>query len=148
MNPLFVAKPSASSIATALKLWPELSGKRIRPLLISAFGDIYVEASTGEVLVADPLELCCEQVASSVRELEALFADTEWAQEQLLTELVLLAQERGKFRPEAQVFAIAPHPIWSGTIRVESLVPMDLEVWHDICAQIRAQTRSSPTAGC
>jgi hypothetical protein len=49
-------------MGAALRLWPELAGMRIRPLLVSAFGDIYVESSAGEVWVAQPLELSCERV--------------------------------------------------------------------------------------
>src|SRR6185295_17414111 len=100
----------------------ELAGKRIRPLLVSAFGDIFVEASTGEVLVADPIELTCQQIASSTAELQKLFSDATWAEKRLLTQVVLLAQERGKVRPEGQVFAVAPHPCLGGKIRVENLV--------------------------
>jgi hypothetical protein len=46
-------------------LWPELAGKRIRPLLVTAFGDIFVETESDEVWVASPVELTCEGVASS-----------------------------------------------------------------------------------
>ena len=139
MNPLFVAAPSEASIGAALRLWPELAGMRIRPLLVSAFGDIYVESSAGDVWVAQPLELSCEQVADSVDSLQKMFSEAARAQERLLTEVVLLAQEKGKSRAESQVFAVAPHPSLGGVIRVESLVAMDLEVWHHICSQLRAQ---------
>jgi hypothetical protein len=147
MDPLFVATPSEGSISAALQLWPELASKRTRPLLVSAFGDIYVESSTGEVWVAQPLELTCEQVASSVDALQKLFSSAKWAQERLLTEVVLLAKERGKVRPESQVFAVAPHPSLGGRIRVENLVAMELQVWHHICSQLRAHAQSTPPAG-
>jgi len=147
MDPLFIATPSPSSIGAALQLWPELGGKRIRPLLVSAFGDIYVETSAGDVWVAQPLELTCEAIASSADELQRLFSNPEWAQERLLTEVALLAQERGKARRQDQIFAVAPHPTFSGKIRVESLMPMELQVWHHICSQLRAQVQSGPRAG-
>ena len=109
MNPLFVATPSEASIEAALRLWPELAGKRIRRLLVSAFGDIYVETDEGDVWVAQPLE----------------------------------PQERGKTRPENRVFAVAPHSCLGGRIRVESLVVMDVQVWHHICAQLRPPAQES-----
>ena len=93
MNPLFVATRSEASIEAALRVWPELAGKRIRPLLVSAFGDIYVETDEGDVWVAQPLELTCEKIADSVDALQGKFSDSEWAQERLLTEVALLAQE-------------------------------------------------------
>jgi len=147
MNPLFIANPSEASIGNALRLWPELGGKRIRPLLVSAFGDVYVETSEGDVWVAQPLELTCEPVASSVDELQRLFSNADWAQERLLTEIALLAHERGKARPQAQVFSVAPHPSLGGLIGVENLMAMDLEVWHHICSQIRSQVQAGSPAG-
>jgi hypothetical protein len=144
MNPLFIATPAEASISTALRLWPELAGKRVRPLLVSAFGDIYVEANTGEVWVAQPIELACEQVANSAKELQGLFSNVKWARERLLTEVALLAHERGTSRPDHQVFSIAPHPLLGGQIRVENLVAMDLEIWHHLCSEIKAHAQGNP----
>lgn len=137
MDAMFVTTAAESDIARALGLWPELAGRRIRPLMVTAFGDIYVESAEGEVLVADPVELKCSHAAESVTHLEQLFADRSWAQERLMTELLMLAQERGVRREQHQVFAITPHPSFTGALRVENLVAMDLYVWHRICSQLR-----------
>lgn len=137
MNPLFVANPSNESIATALALWPELAGKRINPLLVTAFGDVFVETVEGDVWVAQPLELTCERVADSVASLQRMFSDPEWANERLLTQVCLLADERGKKRADHQVFAVAPHPSLGGKIRVEMLMAMDLQVWHHIALSLK-----------
>ena len=144
MDPLFVSNPSDADIAAALRLWPELSAKRVRPLLVTAFGDVYVETDAGDVFVASPIELQCERVADSVRELENLFSNPEWAEERLITTLALLASEKGKIRETHQVFAVAPHPRFSGSLRVENLVAMDLHIWHHICSQFRAQQAVQP----
>jgi hypothetical protein len=76
-------------------------------------------------------------MADSVAHLERLFSDSSWAEQRLMTELLLLAEERGIRRKQHQVFAIAPHPSLSGSMRVENLVAMDLHVWHHICSQLR-----------
>jgi hypothetical protein len=137
MNPLFIATPPEADVAKALGLWSELAGKRIRPLLVTALGDIYVETEGGRVLVADPLALECSHVADSTQEMEQLFSDSAWAQERLFTQLLLLANERGITRAAHQVFAAAPHPCLSGKLRVEHLMPMDLPAWHHVCSQFR-----------
>jgi hypothetical protein len=49
----------------------------------------------------------------------------------------MLAHERGLERPPHQVFAIAPHPSLTGSLRVEQLMPMDLAGWHHIAAELR-----------
>jgi hypothetical protein len=140
MDPLFVASPSEGEIGEALRLWPELAGKRIRPLLVSAFGDIFVQTDVGEVWVASPIDLTCEPVADSEEDLQRLLADPAWAEPRLLTEVALLARDHGIVRPQHQVFAVAPHPTFTGSVTAGNLVPMDLKIWHHIASQIREQT--------
>jgi len=140
MDPMFVSTPGEAEIAETLVMWPELDGARVRPLLVSAFGDIFVEKGDGEVWVASPIELSCERVASSVEELQGLFSDPEWAQQRLLTDVALAARDRGVKRPPDQVFAIAPHPHLSGSITAGEMVPMTLRLWHNLALQVREQT--------
>jgi hypothetical protein len=137
VDPLFVASPSESEIADALRLWPELNSKRIRPLLVSAFGDIFVETDAGEVWVASPIELTCAPVANSVEDFQRLFADPTWAELRLLTEVALLAHDEGVERPPHQVFAMAPHPRLTGSITTGTLMPMDLALWHHLALELR-----------
>jgi hypothetical protein len=143
MDPLFVATPGEAEIAETLRMRPELGGLRVRPLLVSAFGDIFVEKASGEVWVALPIELSCERVAASVEELQQLFSNPEWAPQHLLTEVALLARDKGVQRPPDQVFAIAPHPRLTGSIMAGELVPMNLRIWHNLALQIREQTSQS-----
>ena len=144
MDPTFIATPSESALSAALSVWPELTGRRIRPLLVTAFGDIYVETDTGEVLVAKPIELECARVCDSVEELQKLFSNPTWAEEQLVTNLALLAKERGITRQQQQVFAFAPHPSLTGKLRIENVMPMDLNIWHHICSQLRSAQQGAP----
>jgi hypothetical protein len=135
----FIATPSQTEVQAALQCWPELAGGWIRPALITAFGDIFVETHDGPVLVVDTLELVVEQVALSLKEFTALFDDPAWANERLLIELVLLADERGVTRGADQVFAVCPHPSLGAPIVVEHLMPMSLPAWHQLCASIAAR---------
>ena len=143
MDPLFVATPGEAEIAETLRMWPELSGMRVRPLLVSSFGDIFVEKASGEVWVASPMGLSCERVATSVEELQRLLSDPEWARPRLLTEVALAAHDSGVLRPPDQVFAIAPHPHFTGSIITGKLVPMSLRLWHNLALQIREQSSQS-----
>src|SRR5262249_8936278 len=104
MDALFIATPSEVEVATALKLWPELAGRQVRPLLVTAFGDIFLETREGEILLVDTLELACSSVASSVAEFRSLVSDPDWTAENLFTEIVLLASECGITRSATQVF--------------------------------------------
>lgn len=137
MDALFEATPSEVEVAEALRMWPELAAVRVRPLLVTAFGDIYVETRAGDVWVASPIQLSCSRVAGSVEELQRLFADSAWADTRLLSDVLLLARDQGIERPQDHVFSIGPHPSFTGTIETSQLVPMTLRLWHHIALQIR-----------
>jgi len=144
MDSMFIATPSESDLSAALSVWPELANRRIRPLLVTAFGDIYIETDTGEVLAAKPIELECIHVCDSVDELQELFSKPKWAEEQLITDLALLAKERGISREQHQVFAFAPHPSFTGILSIENLMPMDINIWHSISIQLRGAQQGAP----
>ena len=147
MDPRFIATPTETDIAQALKLWPELAVRRIRPVLVTAFGVICVETETGEVLAADPIDLLCEQVAESRQELELLVSDREWSEAFLLTDIALLAHDKGVTREQEQIFSISPHPCFSGEINVTNLMAMDLHVWHSLCVKMRESQQGSVPSG-
>jgi hypothetical protein len=137
MDPMLVATPDEAQIRDALATWPELATARIRPLLVTAFGDIFLETPDGEVWVASPVYLEFERVAGSVRDFEELFADQEWTDTRLLTGLAMRAQREGPERLPDQVFGIAPHPRFTDAPMDGKLVPMSLRVWHHMAAQMR-----------
>ena len=147
MDQLFVASPNLVQISETLKLWPELSGKRIRPILVTALGDVFVETPEGDVWCADPLELTCGPEVGSTEEFKQLLAEPRWAERRLPTDVLLLAQSQGRERRADQVFGVAPHPCFTGVIRVEQLVPMDLAVWHGIATQLRIPEGGRPHWG-
>jgi hypothetical protein len=145
MDPRLVATPDEGQIRDALATWPELSTARLRPLLVTAFGDIFVETTNGEVWVASPVYLAFERVAGSVPEFERLFADQMWTDTRLLTGVAMRAQREGIQRRPDQVFAIAPHPAFSDSLMDGKLVPMNLRIWHHMAAQMRPASEAPTT---
>lgn len=145
MDPMLMATPDEAQIRDALATWPELSASRLRPLLVTAFGDIFVETTDGEVWVASPVYLAFERVAGSVNEFERLFADQTWTDTRLLTGVALRARREGIERRPDQVFAIAPHPALSDSLMEGKLVPMNLRIWHHMAAQLRPASDAPTT---
>jgi hypothetical protein len=72
----------------------------VRALLVTAFGDIFVETTDGEVWVASPIYLEFERVAASVTDVEELSADQPWTDGRLMTGLAMRAQREGVQRVE------------------------------------------------
>ena len=141
MDPLFVALPDDAQIAEALALWPELDGREVAPILVTALGDVFVETDAGDVWVASPKDLACWPIAPSVDAFEELLEDQDWVHERVGAEICLIARSMGVSRPPEQVIGIMPHPVVTGHGPLGSLIPMDLVAWHRLAQATRGLQR-------
>ncbi|MEO8276608.1 MAG: hypothetical protein ABI639_10325 [Thermoanaerobaculia bacterium] len=133
-----VCEAPAEEVQRAIEAWMELAGGHVRVLLISAFGDIYFEATGTGVAVVDTWGLEVRRIAESVEEFERRLEDDDWRRGILVEELVVLAGERGLVRGAGEIFAVAPHPCFTDKVVVDELRVMGLAAWHSVCVQVRA----------
>jgi hypothetical protein len=136
MDARLTCNADEGEVRRSLEAWPELSERRVRPLFVSAFGDIYFEAESGEVHVVDTVELEVSLVASSPEAFVAQTETEEW-RDRLMADLVLLACDGGLALGPNEAYGLTPHPWICGTITVEQLQPMPLSLWHRLCSQLR-----------
>lgn len=81
-----------------LRLWPQTVSGPLRPIGMSAFGDIFLERPAGEVQRLDVLEGGLHHVAESARAFAAMVNSEQWRNEHLMPEVVALLTERGLTR--------------------------------------------------
>jgi hypothetical protein len=140
MDPSLYATPTEQEIAQTLLMWPEVSTRRARPILVTAFGDIYFESDEHDVWRASAAELQFERVAESVPAFDQAMQDTDYLRAVLLVDLVEVATLRGITRQQDEVFSIAPHPNLA-PLEAATFVPMSLRIWHHIALQLRPATQ-------
>src|SRR3954454_14296602 len=76
----------------ALESWRWLVPENVRPLVLTAFGDLFLISTTGAVLFLDTAAGKCTKVASSIEDWEGKLRDdrliNEWFMPGLLSELL------------------------------------------------------------
>lgn len=107
----------------------------IRPLGASAFGDLFFERRSGEVIKLDVLEGGVHSVAPKFKRFSDLMNSAEWQEQHLLSQGIALLKEKGIARERGQFFGFAPHPALAGKIDWARVVPLDAIVWNSICVQ-------------
>ncbi len=132
---LFTDDPSFD-IKRLVDLWPNTLRGRLRPIGMSAFGDIYFERETGHVERLDVLERGTTSIADSREQFASLMNTPQWQETNLLSRGVELLVERGLRRQSNQCFAFAPHPIFVGKLDWDRVMLMDAFPWHSICSQL------------
>lgn len=118
-----------------LSEWPGLVDSQIRPIGASAFGDLFFERRSGEVMKLDVLEGGVHPVAASFQRFGELMNSREWQEQHLLSQGVALLKQKGISRGPSQFFGFAPHPSFIGKIDWSRVMPFDAVVWNSICAQ-------------
>lgn len=137
MDPRLQATPIPEQLDRALAAWPELAGHALIVLLVTAFGDVFVEVDEGEVWLVSPAYAAVGRVAESRRELAQLFRDPELAARRLGIYEVLRLESEGRTRPAGQVWAHHPHPLRGGVVEGGAYVAMDLDAYHVLAVGLR-----------
>lgn len=115
--------------------WPDQIAGEIRPIGASAFGDLFFERRSGDVIKLDVLEGGVHLVAPSFQRFGDLMNSPEWQEQHLLSQGIALLKEKGLSRNQGQFFGFAPHPALTGHIDWSRVMPLDAVVWNSICAQ-------------
>lgn len=91
------------------------------PLWVSAAGDVFLTNAAGSVARLDTGSGTLEDVAASVREIEAMLADLNGADELLLTPVISELRRGGKLLASGQCYGFTILPIFrEGSYKAEN----------------------------
>ena len=114
-------------IEDALSSWRWLVPQPVRPLVMTAMGDLFLLDETGAVLFLDTINGKCETVAASQEEWEGKLADPRLTNEWFMTPLVLALR---KTRPlkQGQCYSPKRSPITGGSLEPDNFEPTNWSV--------------------
>jgi len=132
-----------NSILTALESWQwlEFSGKK--PILVTAFADVFFSGESG-IYFLDTVGGSLQFVAQSRQELEEVLSTEEGKEQFLLSNLVELANQENMFLLNGEAFDFKVHPTLGGKIEIENIEKGNFVVALHIRGQIHEQVRNLP----
>jgi hypothetical protein len=139
---LFI-KPSPEDIARALESWGWLPIQSKEPVLVTAFGDIFLESSEG-IWFLDTLEGNLVRVCNSMADLKKLLATEEAENHYLFAGFVERAHHEGMLLEESECYDFKLNPIVGGKIEYENIEPRNFVVAVNIAGQLHEQTKNMP----
>jgi hypothetical protein len=122
--------------------WASIIGSHFKPLFVSAFGDLFYVNSSLEVCHLDLLELENRPLGFAEDKFPMYIKDKATIEQVLLSWMVIKLRDKGILRKPHQVYAFAPHPVWTGSLNEEHGMVMDLFPWSSICRQLFAEDDS------
>jgi hypothetical protein len=118
--------------------WIGLDGKE--PILVSAFGDVFVEDNAG-IWFLDTVEGKLERVCDGRSDLHGILNSEEGAEHYLLAGLARAAADVGLVPKDGQCYDFKVPPVLGGKVELENLQVMDFMVSLDITGQVHQQAR-------
>jgi hypothetical protein len=140
----FFISPDGIDSQRILSAWGAMipNGLRIRGL--SFFGDLFLEDSTGAVLMFDLISWELNRICTCWEEFEWDIANGEGQQEWLMAPLARRAIESGISLGDGQCFGFRIPPRLNGALAVDNLVPLDLHIYHQGLAKLLPQILDLP----
>lgn len=135
--------PTDDDIVRALESWGWLRISEFRPLLVTAFGDVFFDTPKG-IQFLDTMEGNLRPAADDLNGLSWLLRNSEGRDKWLLEGLVQGARDRGQILGPDQCYDFKVAPILGGPIDAESVHAMSFVVKVNIAGQLHQQIKALP----
>lgn len=130
-------------IEDALSSWRWLVPQPVRPLVMTAMGDLFLLDEDGAVLWLDAINGTCEEVAGSQEEWEVKLTDPELADEWFMTPLVLELRDIKPLK-KGQCYSPIRSPALSGSFEPENFEPCHWSVHLAFAGSLHEQLKDLP----
>jgi len=136
-----VVRADDPDIAETVREWSWLVEGRVRPLLLTMFGDWFIEREDHSIVRLDAVHGELERVADDIAGLERLLDRVENQIELLRAPLVEELHEANLVPGPRECYAFRHPPILGGAIALENVKLLSIRVWQAIMAQLHEQMR-------
>jgi hypothetical protein len=143
MSPSLFINPSGEAIQRALDSWQWLPIQGRKPVLVTAFGDIFFEGDDG-IWFLDTLEGAFQRVCDTREELEVVLSSEGAADRYCLAGFVERAHREGMVLANEQCYDFTLHPVVGGKIEYSNIQPRDFVLAVHIAGQLHEQSRHLP----
>ena len=140
---MFYIEPSSEDICRALDAWKWLPIELKQPILVTAFGDIFLSATDG-IWFLDTLEGSLNRVCDTREELSQILRTEDGGNHYLFAGFVERAQREGMLLKENQCYDFKVNPVVGGKIEFANIEPRDFVVAVNMAGQLHEQTRNLP----
>ena len=124
--------------------WSWLLTKSYSPILVTAFGDMFLRDESGRVDFLDLISGKLKHVADSVEEMQQLINVKENQAEWLMTEVFATLQAQGVYFAEGQCYSFIKPPVLGGQLEPDNIEVTDIYTHVSLAGQIHQQVKDLP----
>lgn len=133
-------------VEEALSFWQWLVPAGCRPLVITRFGDWFLEGADSGLLFLDLLEGALKHLSTTAGDLQEASSVTRFADE-LSVDWVEVCHRQGMLLGPGQCYGWKIHPVIGGPLSSANIQPFGFRVYQSLNAQLHQQLRAQPGGG-
>ena len=127
-----------------LNAWAWLLPKSYTPVLVTAFGDMFLADEQGCVDFLDLISGKIARVANSVEEMQRLINVRENQKKWLMTEVFAVLQAQQIYLNEGECYSFVRPPILGGKLEPKNIEVCDIYTHVSMAGQIHRQVKNLP----
>jgi hypothetical protein len=143
-NDLVAPVAGEFDVDEALERWRWLVPQVVTPLILTAFGDLFLVDPSGAVLFLDTAAGECHEVAASVEEWESKLRKPELLEQWFMPGFLSELRETGAYLSQGECYSATHWIILGGTFSVENWQPTHWRVHFHGLGQIHEQVKDLP----
>lgn len=143
-NDLLAPVAGEFDLGEALESWRWLVPQTVQPLVLTAFGDLFLVNDSGAVLFLDTIDGKCHEVAASVQDWETKLGQPELLDEWFMPGFLSELHEAGAYLSQGECYSATHSIILGGTFSVENWPPTHWRVHFHALGQIHEQVKDLP----
>ena len=111
-----------------LQEWRWLVSQPATPLLVTAFGDVFLATRSGAVLFLDTMGATCDEVAPSVEAWKDMLESPERIEEWFMPSMLILLHEADRYLAPGQCYSPVQSVFTGGALAPHNFKPADWRV--------------------
>jgi hypothetical protein len=131
-------------VEEALEAWRWLVPQPVKPLFVTALGDLFLAGESGAVFLLDTIDGKCEEVAASVQEWEGKLREPRLLEEWFMPAFVSELREAGVQLPPGHCYSATHSIVLGGSFAVENWQPTHWRPHFWVLGQIHQQVKDLP----
>ncbi len=128
----------------ALEAWRWLVPQRVRPLVVTAFGDLFLVEDSGAVMFLDTIGGKCESVASSTRQLKQKIQEPDLLDEWFMPGFLDELRQTGVMLSPGECYSALHSVALGGSFTVENWQPTHWRVHFAFSGHLHDQIKDLP----
>ncbi|MFU7558026.1 T6SS immunity protein Tdi1 domain-containing protein [Roseiconus sp. JC912] len=143
MNDLTIS-PSGVDMDDLLSDWEWAMPEPLRPVLLTAMGDVFAQGESGAVYFIDMVEGMIKSVADDGPSFQSLLSDTKFVTDHMFPSRIIQLRNAGKLLAPNHVYSHAQPLVLGGNDDTDNVEVTDVSVHVGIHGQIHRQVKDLP----